>query len=199
MSNLIILGVDVGQKSEPTGIAVVEIDERQEGRRGTVNHYLVHFLERLPAGTSFPAMAHRLSEISSGISRKSGQTPYPYINVTGLGQPIIDLLWEETQDIHYIKPVYFNHGDQRREEDGKIYLGKAHLVSRLQVLLQSGRLHLPSSPEAERLAQELRDYEIEVREDANDRNGAFQVGTLDDLVTALGLAVDKEPQRIQVF
>jgi len=199
VSNLIILGVDVGQKSKSTGVAVVEIDDRKEGSRGLVNHYLVHFLERLPAVMSFPAMAQRLSEISGGIFRKSSQEPYAYINATGLGQPVIDLFRGEIREVRHIQPVYFNHGDQRREEDRKIYLGKAHLVSRLQVLLQSGRLHLPSSPEAEQLAQELRDYEIEVREDANDRYGAFRVGTQDDLVTALGLAVDKEPQRIQVF
>jgi hypothetical protein len=49
--------------------------------------------------------------------------------------------------------------------------------------------HLPDSDEARTLAQELQDYEIRVSEDANDRYGAFKVGTHDDLVTALGLAV----------
>ena len=39
------------------------------------------------------------------------------------------------------------------------------------------------------MARELEDYEIRVTEDANDRYGAFKVGAHDDLVTALGLAV----------
>ena len=39
------------------------------------------------------------------------------------------------------------------------------------------------------MARELEDYEIRVSEDANDRYGAFRVGSHDDLVTALGLAV----------
>ena len=45
------------------------------------------------------------------------------------------------------------------------------------------------------LAQELIDYEIRVEPDANDKYGVFKVGTHDDLVTALGLAVqdDGEP------
>ena len=42
---------------------------------------------------------------------------------------------------------------------------------------------------AQELAAELRTYEILVDERANDRHGAFKVGTHDDLVTALGLAV----------
>jgi hypothetical protein len=60
------------------------------------------------------------------------------------------------------------------------------MVSRLQALLQNGRLHLPRTPEAETLTEELQNFEIRVSEDANDRYGAFKVGTHDDLVTALG-------------
>ena len=43
------------------------------------------------------------------------------------------------------------------------------------------------------LAKELLDYEIRVSEDANDKYGAFRVGSHDALVTALGLAVLDDP------
>lgn len=52
-----------------------------------------------------------------------------------------------------------------------------------------------SNPEARILAEELMEYEIKVSEDANDRYGAFQVGTQDDLVTALGLALQEDGPR----
>jgi hypothetical protein len=38
----------------------------------------------------------------------------------------------------------------------------------------------------------LEDYEIRVSEDANDKYGAFRTGAHDDLVTALGLAVQTD-------
>ena len=60
-------------------------------------------------------------------------------------------------------------------------------------LLQTGRIHLPRTREAEVLAQELLDYEIRVNESSNDTYGAFRVGSHDDLVTSLGLAVQEEP------
>ena len=60
------------------------------------------------------------------------------------------------------------------------------------MLLQSGRLHLPKTPEAEALGRELLDYEIKVDENANDRYGAFRVGTHDDLLTAIGLATQRD-------
>ena len=98
-----------------------------------------------------------------------------------------------------IYPVFFNHGDRLTwEVSGNLVqgrLGKAFLVSRLQSLLQHGRLHLPKTPETELLAKELLDYEIRVDEDANDKYGAFKVGTHDDLVTALGLACLRDPRR----
>jgi hypothetical protein len=43
------------------------------------------------------------------------------------------------------------------------------------------------------MKDELLDYEIRISEDANERYGAFKVGTHDDLVTALGLAVQTPP------
>ena len=48
--------------------------------------------------------------------------------------------------------------------------------------------------EAEATRQELLDYEIRVSEDGHDSYGAFKTGKHDDLVTALGLAVQK-PRR----
>jgi hypothetical protein len=53
---------------------------------------------------------------------------------------------------------------------------------------------LPRTAEADILAGELLRDEIRVSEDANDRYGAFGVGTHDDLVTALGLAVQPAPR-----
>jgi hypothetical protein len=65
-------------------------------------------------------------------------------------------------------------------------------VSRLQALLQGGRLHLPKTSEAEALGRELLDYEIRVDTNANDLYGAFKVGSHDDLVTARGLATQAD-------
>jgi hypothetical protein len=119
-----------------------------------------------------------------------------FVDATGVGAPVVDLL-----NASGVRPVavYFTHGDRRTVERGQITLGKAWLVSRLQSLLQTGRLHPPKTAEAEVLARELLDYEIRVDQNANDTYGAFKVGSHDDLVTALGLAVPPPPRRMQVL
>jgi hypothetical protein len=204
----IVMGVDIGQKRDPTAIAVVEHERRVVGRKPvtsgdvivrwkeqTEHHYSARHLERLPLGTPYPEVARRVAELADGVKERTGKRASKlYVDATGVGQPVVDMLKETG-----VRPVgvYFNYGDKRVETSRtQISLGKAYLVSRLQALLQSGRIHLPRTDEAEALAQELLEYEIRVDQNANDRYGAFRVGTHDDLVTALGLAVQAEPKHL---
>jgi hypothetical protein len=206
---VVVVGVDIGQKHDPTAIAVVEHEWRtRDGREE--DHWLVRHLERLPLGTPYPQVSDRLTEVVGNVKERKRKIREPlpwggyevrivtpsvtiYIDATGVGQPVVDEI--SSRGLSPIA-VYFTHGDKRTEEGWSgVKLGKAWLVSRLQTLLQGGRIHLPNTQETQRLAQELLDYEIRVSEDANDRYGAFKVGTHDDLVTALGLAVQQVPWR----
>ena len=210
----VLIGIDVGQKVDPTAIAVVERQPR-DGEE----HHLVRHLERLPLQTAYPRVAERLTEVVDAVrakvERRTVSVPFPldpfarklayvsevrsyepqvrvYVDATGVGQPVVDLL-----EVAGVRPTacYFTHGDRRTEEAGAVKIGKAWLVSRLQALLQTGRLHLPRTAEAQALAEELLVYEIRVDEDGNDRYGAFKVGRHDDMVTALGLAVQQGGPR----
>ena len=195
-----LVGVAVRHKRERTAFAVAELQyrsiERPGGRSASEPHYVVRFLDRLPIGTPYPEIAERLGVDCTRTAEQSNRQPTVYADLTGVGAPVAELFREHVPRAT-LWAVYFNHGD-RRQEDGErrqVTLGKAYLVSRLQTQLQSHRLHLPKTTEAETLAQELLAYEIKVASDANDRYGAFKVGTQDDLVTALGLAVHHKPRR----
>lgn len=193
------VGIDIGQKHDPTAIAVVEVEQRF-----AETHYVVRFLERRPLGEPYPVIARRLGEVIGNVrfvvfdprQRLPVSAPATlnlsvYADATGVGQPIVDILAEAGETII---AVYFTHGDRRTEEHGRITLGKAWLVSRLKSLFQTGRIHLPTTAEAFAMKQELLDYEIRVDENANDKYGAFKVGAHDDLATALGLAVGADPR-----
>jgi hypothetical protein len=127
----VVIGVDIGQRVDPTAIAVAEYEDRAPpptparilvtGGRMTEQpavypqpdyHFLIRHLERLPLGTPYPQVAERVAAVARGVRERSGARP-------------------------------------------KVYLD----------------------------------------EDANDTYGAFKVGTHDDLVTALGLAVQEVPRR----
>jgi hypothetical protein len=188
----LVMGAAPRQRREPTGLCLVEIDSRRDQAGKRVDHYVVRYLERLPPGTSFPAMAQRFGEVAAAVSQRTGSRPLIYVDATGYGQPFINEV-KRAGSYTRVRPVFFTHGDRRIEEGGEVRLGKCWLVTQVQMLLQTHQLHLPRSPEAERLAEELADYEVQVAPDANDRYGHFQVGTQDELVTALGLAVQRPP------
>jgi hypothetical protein len=219
-SMIITIGIDIGQRVDPTAIAVTELQWRPTppdvlARTGIPieDHYLVRHIGRLKLGTSYPDIADRLAEIvrntealvRAGTLRALAgsyeQEDYAdlrvYIDATGVGKPVVDMLVRAGVRV---TGVYFTHGDRRVEtpvpgsSEVTVQLGKAFMVSRLQVLLQTRRIHLPDTSEAKATAQELLDYEIEVDEKANDTYGAFRTGAHDDLVTGLGLSVNKPPQ-----
>lgn len=199
------VGTDIGQRVDPTAIAVCEMLD-------TV--YQVRFLERLALDVSYPEIAKRIGAICNNLLDKeqrrlaterlmpvglaatlkpdAARNIWVVADATGVGLPVCDLLRVELKETGIrLTAALFTHGDKATINRGirEAAIGKAYLVSRLQALMQAKRIQLPKTVEAEALARELLNYEIRIDEDANFKAGAFKVGTHDDLVTALGLAV----------
>lgn len=150
-------------------------------------HRNVRFLQRFPPGTKITELADRLTRIVENAQARLDEGLVIYLDVTGKGEPALDLFRQKVSGCIY--PVYLTFGDQRIQAGGEITLGKAALVSQLKILFEQGLLHLSRGPEFELLTKELMDYEVHLEPDANNRPGAFKVGTRDELVTALGMAV----------
>jgi hypothetical protein len=181
-----LIGIEKGPSS--TALCVVEPE-----RRGNEVHFIVRHLERLPPNTSCVVLAERYSEIVERLGTRTDLFVQAYLNATQDGPPLVEAFRDLTKAWN-LRPVYFNHGAQRAvgEDRTTIQLGKAWLVSRLKVLFQRGRLHMARTREADTLRRELEAYRVDLPEDANDRYGAFRVGSQDDLLTALGLAVQED-------
>ncbi len=202
---ILSIGVDLGQRRDPTAISVVEIVDIDGDE--TRWRYEARHIERLPLGTLYTAVADRVAEIERNAVQTARQRQLgrfsadpdvflqTFIDATG-AVPALDFFRERGLDV---VPCYFTHGDRRTEgvdSEGRAQatVGKAWLVNRLQSLAQSDRLRLPPNhPEAAAMIRELQDYEIKIDQNANDRYGAFKVGSHDDLVTSLGLAVQWTP------
>jgi hypothetical protein len=193
----VVIGVKAGQRHEPSGLCAAEIVNRDGGASAEA-HFAARYLERLPAGTRFPEIAERVGEVVLALRERSAGCSRIYLDATGHGPPLVDLFRQHAHSVK-VMPVYFTHGDRRDADWQQVRLGKAYLVTRLQLLLQTHRLHLPRTVQAETLAQDLMSYEIRLPPDANDRYGAFPVGTQDDLVTALGLAVQDDERPVSGF
>lgn len=186
----VTMGIDVGQKRDPTAVCIAQSEWREvEGRMEI--HFSIRHLERLPLGTPYPEVVERVGRLAFRAGDIAGEWPLLYVDATGVGQPVVDGL-RDGGCHESVVAVVFTAGETRKETwEGsclRVALGKEYLVSRLQTLLGTGRLHLPPGHEMEALADELLNYELRVDAKGHAKAGAFRVGTHDDLVTAVGLA-----------
>lgn len=204
-TEIVTIGVDIGQKRDPTAVCVAEVMEKVVppdplefwSRPAMTTLYVVRFLERLPLGMPYPRIADRLVQIAEGVRFKMPKAGIRlYVDQTGVGAPVIDQLRERIS--HPLSGVTLAAGERLTIRGNEARLGKAYLVSRLQVLLQNGQIRLPKTAEAEQLAHELMDFEIKVDQDGQDHYGAFKVGSHDDMVIALGLATLYDPAKLRV-
>lgn len=188
------VGLDLGKVSDFTAVVVSERLRRPDDDR---MHHTARMIERMPLGTSYPDIADRVAEIMANLealkaTRDDLGTVRLIVDSTGVGIAAIDLLKERG-----LKPVAVTitgTNKQTEHDTGVLSVGKTFMVSKLQVLLQSGRLHLPKSPEAAILIDELKDYQLEY---TNAGNVTFNArsGKHDDLVLALALAVTVDVPR----
>ncbi len=129
----VTIGVDLGQRRDPTAIAVVDAAPRPRERGGTEQHYLARYLERLPLQTPYPRVAARVVEIAAGVAARGGGPPG-----SSSTRPASGSRWSTCcvtrASRRTLVPVYFTHGDRRTLERGELKLGKAWLVSHLQAL-----------------------------------------------------------------
>lgn len=208
-AGVVVIGADIGQKVDPTALVVAETHRLLPPAGRPWWSFTARHLERLPLGTDYPAVAARIVTICDRITARprpaltGAPRLYLLVDSTGVGAPVVDILRRELRALRAtggpavrLTAATFTHGDRLTGGLGAATLsvGKAYLVSRLQALFQTGRVRLPAGhAEAAAMMRELMDYEIKISEDANDKYGAFRVGTHDDLVTALGLAVLCDP------
>ena len=203
----VIIGADIGQKIDPTAIAVVEAFETERFDRRQEYRFETRHLERLPIGTSYPDIGKRVAAIVAGIQNRQRpanvRTPKItlVVDATGVGTPACDIirgeLAREGLTITLTEAIFtFGRSLKGRAGMPSLVVGKEYLVSRLQSLAQTDRVYLPPDhAEAAAMMRELQDYEIRTDPDGDAKFGAFKTGRHDDLVTALGLAVVSDPPK----
>lgn len=200
-----ILGADIGKRNDPTAIAVAILERRPNGGGREETHYNIPVLRRLlPLGQPYPQQAEEIIRIAMAaldrfkcLPGMYGEEVYPrfYLDVTGVGDGMVDLIRPRLEQTFHIIPCRFVHGDKLGAAMGEYRVGKSWFANRLQVLSEGRWIHIsPENPEAEAAATELMDFDIEVDETTGlDQYGAMRPGTHDDMVCALGLACLIDP------
>jgi hypothetical protein len=175
-----VLGLDLGQSQDPTALAVV----RRLGAFGfeDTELYQVGHLERLPLGTSYPAVVGHVKWVLEHLPKGTELV----VDYTGVGRPIFDLF----VDIPGIDPIgVLITGGNTESNFGRIFsVPKINLISWLQALLHQERLKIQRElPEASALVRELREFRVDFTA-AGHMTFNARSGQHDDLLLALAIA-----------
>jgi hypothetical protein len=209
-----VIGVELGQVSDVTAIAVVEaltlkflrsetvredgmetirpvyegLDGREVREHPPVNFALRH-LERFAVGSSYTEVRDKVVAVARNL-----RGPAVVLDATGVGAAAINLFRSSGL---YISTVTLVAGDQAAEEGSDYRVPKKDLVSVTQVLLQTGRLRIARAlPHAELLARELVNFRSRVTAQTAESQLDWRERANDDLVLALAIAAwraEKDP------
>jgi hypothetical protein len=196
------LGVDVGQVNDPTALLVLErrrewIAAAFDPATGLAAHwtpavYSVSFLQRLPLGTSYPAVASRVGSVVASLkARPDASFAEVVVDVTGVGRPILQSLGAACRPR---VGVNFTAGDRASVSSsgsGVWNVPKRDLVAGVVLLFQRGELRIADSlADGPLLVNELVNYRQRLSDAANATFGNDgKRSKHDDYVSALCIAV----------
>jgi hypothetical protein len=180
-------GLDLGQLSDYSALAVAECSEKREnGQR--VRRYAMRHLYRWQLRTSY-------IDIVADVVRLFATPPLTgstlVIDGTGVGVAVVDLL-RKAKPAARLVPVTITGGSHvARREAGSWSVPKKELASTLAALLGTRRLQIsPGLPLAQTLAEELSNFKIKTNlATGSESFESWRETTHDDLVLAAALAV----------
>ncbi len=200
------IGVELGQVSDVTAIAVVEsltlpflrteeIRERRwvslrpvyqgpdgkEVREHPPVNFALRHLERIPAGVSYPEIVSRVQTLHGQLRK-----PATILDRTGVGKAAVELFRQSG----FCASVFtLIAGDQLIQDGSNYRIPKRDVISSTQVLLQTGRLKIARSlPHAALLARELVNFRFRMGQERSEDVLDWREGPDDDLVLALAIA-----------
>jgi hypothetical protein len=185
-----VVGVDLGQSSDPTAIAVLEhrkiYRHHVSGRRQqTEERFDVRHLARLPLGLSYPA---QVQEVAMIAARKpiAGRCEL-IIDSTGVGAAVGDLF--DTTGLRPTRVTITAGTEQTCHGPNRWNVAKQILISMLDARLHCGELRFARELlEAPAMQDELKDFQRKVST-AGRYSYEARVGKHDDLVLAVAIGL----------
>src|SRR5215211_475931 len=205
------VGLELGQSNNYTALAVVEKIEREGGGDLDRDLHLRH-LERYPLRTPYPDMVARVAALvgdpqlrrthfDSRLGRRVLDEPELFVDATGVGRPVVDLL--KAQGLSY-KAITITGGNSVTGVAGGYGVPKRDLVGALEVPFHSGRLKVAAGLALwEQLPSELQTFRRKVSLTTGmDTYEHWRESDHDDLVLAAALAcwgAERKPRGAAVY
>lgn len=195
-----ILGVDLGQSSDPTAICVLHhtvtpLDEWDQQIGGEVKakhsrqrhrtRFDVRHLERVPLGTPYPEVVQRVGDLLARTPLRQGCELV--VDETGVGRAVADIF--DTAGLDATRVTITAGNETTNPSPKRWHVPKGQLISIVDAMLHVGELRFsPDLTDAGALAEELKDFRRKVS-DAGRATYNARTGKHDDLVLSIAIAL----------
>jgi hypothetical protein len=181
-----ILGLDLGQRSDPSALAVLEdTDAWFEATGEWSRFYALRHLQRWPLKTKYPAI---VADVEEMLRSPRLVNPVLVIDATGVGGAVADMFDESSIGVPTRRALITNGHKVHMDTDGTWLVPKRELVSVLQSLLQRQKLTVANVPDRETLVKELLAFKVKITAALNEVYESWRERDHDDLVLAAALA-----------
>jgi hypothetical protein len=190
-----VVGLDLGKLSDFSALAMLtwKVPPPQDLKPGWRADYSVPTLHRWALGSGYGDVIESVVKFFQARPLSRCARPLLVIDSTGVGEPVTEAAHEKLGRAGLrggLVGVNITAGSAvTLRRSGRWNVAKKQLISTLQVLLGSRRLHVaPSLPEAATLMRELATFTAKVTESANEQFESWRERDHDDLVLAVALA-----------
>jgi hypothetical protein len=193
-----MIGVDLGEKNDPTAIAYVEAHpvlrriHEESGRKYTEAALLYRCLrlERPELGTKFPVIVDRLANMCVSVGQNPGGV-HLIVDVVGPGAGVRDFIVPAYKDLAKGTKALLHPGwiwttwSGTVNHDGtKLNVPRKDLVNAGSVAIEDDRYQVAKMDLRETLQNEMRTFAIKKTTAGNERFEHYRADDHDDLVTA---------------
>lgn len=180
------LGVDLGQKQDPTALALLEKPDAHPVHGGEMGGLYLTGLQRVPLGTPYMEVVAKIQALTEG-TLLSGQVVV-VVDATGVGIPVVEQLRRAVRC--EVAAVTITSGEKGSQKGRDYTTPKQDLMAALLVSLEQNELRIARRMrETGALVKELMNMRSTARESGRTRLGADRFGEHDDLAIATALAV----------
>jgi L-asparaginase/Glu-tRNA(Gln) amidotransferase subunit D len=199
--DVFVLGLDLGQVSDFSALAIDHQTERPDRQK----HHAIRYLQRWPLLTAYPGVVDAVVALVNQLPE--GAVIVLCVDVTGVGRAVFDLFARARDRFERrvrLVPITLTGGNAVKTKQRGWTVAKADLVSSTQAALQTDRLKVvPSLEHAQTIEQELKVFKVKVNlSTANESFEAWRERDHDDLVLAVAMPVwfgERGMRRLVIF
>ena len=194
-----LLGVDLGKRQDYSAALTVQ-RKLQEQERDGIPESWAHQHEAIVASAIYHVVDIRRWDIGTDylevVDDLRSALQFPkllhrtalIVDATGVGAPVIELM--ERMKMEPTGVLMTGGTTSSIDEEGLYHVSKHSLITKLQLVFQSGRVKInPDLKLAETLKEELKRFTTKITRSGNDAYEAFSEKDHDDMVIALAIVI----------